>query len=337
MKKQALLWEKLEKNRVRCYLCTHECRIADSSYGICAVRQNIGGSLYTLFYGEAIAARADPIEKKPLYHFLPGSRSYSIATVGCNFQCSFCQNWQISQITKPEVSTPMGISLMPEKVVQEAKKHDCKSISYTYTEPTIFFEYAYDTARLAKEQGIRNIFITNGYMTKQALDIIGPYLDAANVDLKSFKDSYYRNVCKATLKPVLDSISHLYELDIWVEITTLIIPGENDSTSELAEIAGFIAQVSEDIPWHISRFHPEYKFNGSQPTPLETMEMAREIGMERGLHYVYLGNIPEASDTYCPYCGHMMINRSHVGCIESKLVGGKCPACGHEIAGIWSP
>ena len=335
MRKEALLWEKMDQNRVHCYLCAHQCQIADSSYGVCSVRQNVGGTLYTLFYGDAIAAHVDPIEKKPFYHFMPGSYSFSIATIGCNFQCSFCQNWQISQVAKERGKAPGGMKLMPERVVEEAIANGCQSISYTYTEPTIFFEYAFDTAKLASGRGIKNVFVTNGYMTEQAIDMISPYLDAANVDLKSFSESYYRKLCKAKLRPVLDTIAYLRKRDIWVEVTTLIIPGENDSPKEMAEIADFIARVDRDIPWHISRFHPDYKLTKAEPTPMETMEKARQIGKEHGLHYVYLGNVMNEPDTYCPYCGNLLISRRYFGYEKSALQDGKCPRCKHEIKGIW--
>jgi pyruvate formate lyase activating enzyme len=335
MKKEALLWGKLDQSRVHCYLCAHHCHIADSSYGVCSVRQNIDGTLYTLFYGDAIAAHVDLIEKKPFYHFLPGSYSFSIATVGCNFQCAFCQNWQISQMSKEMGSAPGAMELMPEMVIKEAVKNQCRSISYTYTEPTIFFEYALDTARLAKGRGIYNVFVTNGYMTKQAIDTISPFLDAANVDLKSFSESYYRKLCKAKLKPVLDSIAYLRQKNVWVEITTLVIPGKNDSPEEMTEIADFIASVDRDVPWHISRFHPDYKLTNSQPTPLETMEKARDIGKKRGLRYVYLGNVMNEPHTYCPYCGNLLISRRYFGFEKSNLSDGKCPHCEHEIKGVW--
>ncbi|MBE0480035.1 MAG: AmmeMemoRadiSam system radical SAM enzyme, partial [Dehalococcoidia bacterium] len=256
MKKKAMLWEKTDEGKVHCFLCSHHCRIADTRVGVCGVRRNEAGELHTLVYAATISANVDPIEKKPLYHFLPGSTSYSIATIGCNFQCGFCQNWQISQAARQEGGLVSGYEMMPGEVVKEAQRFKCASISYTYTEPTIFFEYAYDTSRLAREAGLRNVFVTNGFMTREALDTIQPYLDAANVDLKSFREDYYKTICKARLKPVLDSITYMKELGIWVEVTTLIVPGSNDSEEELNDIAGFIAALDRDIPWHISRFHP---------------------------------------------------------------------------------
>jgi pyruvate formate lyase activating enzyme len=334
MQKEAMLYKALENDKVQCLLCAHECKIAPSKYGICGVRQNVDGTLQTLVYGNAIAANVDPIEKKPLYHFLPGSKSYSIATAGCNFKCGFCQNWNISQLSAKDGAIP-GQALVPQKVVNEAKETGCASISYTYTEPTIFFEYAYDTAVLAKESGLYNVFVTNGYMTKQALDMIKPYLDAANVDLKSFRDEYYRKYCKAKLEPVLTSIKYMRELGIWVEVTTLVIPGENDSDAELNDIAGFIAQVDMDIPWHISRFHPDYRFTDHGATPVETLHRAKEIGRENGLHYVYLGNVASDSDTYCHSCGNSLIKRSYLNGTTPGIKDSLCASCGSTIAGVW--
>lgn len=334
MKKEALLYDKLGDGKVQCRLCAHRCNVAEGRFGFCGVRKNEGASLYTYVYGEIIAAHADPIEKKPLYHFLPGSKAYSIATIGCNFRCGFCQNWQISQASTREGDLNT-YELKPEEVVREAKKNGCQSISYTYTEPTIFFEYAYDTARLAKKEGLYNNFVTNGYMGKEALDTIKPYLDAANVDLKSFRDDFYTKNCKAHLQPVLDSIKRMKELGIWVEVTTLIIPGENDSEKELSEIAHFIADIDKDIPWHISRFHPNYKFTDYSPSPVETLKKAEEIGKKHGLHYVYLGNVAEGGNTYCYNCNAPLVKRGYFAAEEINIEDGKCRSCGSKIQGLW--
>ena len=336
MNKEAMFWDELDERRVHCHLCAHECKIPESKFGICGVRQNIGGRLFTQVYGETIAAHVDPIEKKPLYHFLPGSLSFSIATIGCNFKCGFCQNWQISQARIPDGGLRASNPLMPEQVVEEARKYKCQSISYTYTEPTIYFEYAYDTARLAKAAGLANVFVTNGYMTRRALETIRPYLDAANVDLKSFKDASYKKSCQARLAPVLETIASMKELDIWVEVTTLVVPGENDSDAELGEIAGFLSGIDADIPWHISRFHPDYKFMDHEATPVETLRRAREIGLAKGLHYIYLGNVPEGANTYCPRCREVVVERRYMGVDRLHLKDGRCPACGAGISGRWS-
>jgi pyruvate formate lyase activating enzyme len=335
MIKEARLWEKLDDQKVHCCLCAHGCKIAESKFGICGVRQNRQGTLYTMIYADVIAAHVDPIEKKPLYHFLPGSQSFSIATIGCNFKCGFCQNWQISQTSTKNGFTHSRREVPPEKVLEEARKNECRSISYTYTEPTIFFEYALDTARLAHEAGLYNVFVTNGYMTRQALEMIRPYLDAANVDLKSFSDDSYKKSCKARLQPVLDTISAMKALGVWVEVTTLVIPGENDSDDELRQIAEFIAGVDHMIPWHISRFHPDYEFRDHVATPIETLLKAREIGRGAGLCYIYLGNVPEGTDTNCQGCGDRVIERRYMGLKDCRLESGRCPTCGTGIEGVW--
>ena len=337
MKKEAMLYEKLENDRVHCYLCAHQCRILPPQFGVCGVRQNVDGKLYTLVYGDVIAAQTDPVEKKPLYHFLPGTSSYSIATIGCNFSCGFCQNWRISQKSKKDISNSAEIEMLPMHVVRNATECGSASISYTYTEPTIFFEYAYDTARLAKEIGIYNIFVTNGYMTEQAIDTILPFLDAANIDLKSFRKEYYVKNCKARLQPVLDTIKRMKDRGIWIEITTLVIPGENDSRAELEDIAGFISVIDKNIPWHISRFHPDYKFGDYTETPPDTLEKALKIGKDCGLRYVYMGNVSGGQDTYCHNCNQLLVKRSFLGIEKFNISDDKCQFCRAEIDGVWKP
>lgn len=333
--KEALLYEKIENNLVHCYLCAHHCRIPDNKFGFCGVRQNQGGVLYTYTYGSVIAAHIDPIEKKPLYHFLPGSSSFSIATIGCNFRCGFCQNWEISQQSfKEGIGMQSGDELSPEEIVEEAVANQCQSISYTYTEPTIFFEYALDIAKLAREKGLYNIFVTNGYMTAECLDMVRPYLNAANVDLKFFRDSAYKKTCVATLQPVLDSIKLMHKLGIWVEITTLVVPGENDSEEELSDIARFIASIDKHIPWHISRFHPDYKFNKHAITPDETLKKAQELGVEAGLNYIYVGNVYGwGNDTYCHKCKTLLIKREGFGILRYNIKEQRCIHCGEIIPG----
>jgi len=300
------------------------------------MRQNVKGELWTCAYANIAAGNVDPIEKKPLYHFLPGTSSFSIATIGCNFRCSFCQNWAISQKSAKNFADN-GYELNPEEVVQEALNSGCKSISYTYTEPTIFFEYAYDTARVAAENGIKNIFVTNGYMTEKAIEEISPYLDAVNVDLKFFSDTSYRNICKGKLQPVLDSVRNMKQRGIWVEVTTLVVPGLNDSDEELTGMAEFIADVGQDIPWHISRFHPDYKYTEAVPTPIATLEKAYEIGRKAGLEYIYLGNVLAGGKTFCPRCNYVLVDREIVSNeMEKDLIkNGACPKCGTEISGVW--
>ena len=334
--KEALLYKKLDKTKVHCFLCAHHCRITDGKFGFCGVRQNIDGVLYTHAYGKVIASHIDPIEKKPLYHFLPGSTSFSIATIGCNFRCGFCQNWEISQSRFGDKTYLSGQELFPKDVVNEALINKCKSISYTYTEPTIFFEYALDTAKIAKQRGLYNNFVTNGFMTRECLLMIRPYLDAANVDLKFFRDESYRKVCSGALSPVLDSIRLMHELGIWVEITTLIVPQENDSQDELSGIAKFIAGVDKNIPWHVSGFHPDYKFTDHEATPVKTLETAQRLGQEAGLQYIYLGNVQGfGNNTYCPSCKKLLISREIFSVLENNIKQGKCLFCNADIPGIF--
>lgn len=336
MQREAFLYEKLEEMRVRCSLCAHHCSLKPSQYGICGVRQNVDGTLYTVVYGEPIARHVDPIEKKPLYHFLAGSSSYSIAAMGCNFRCGFCQNWQISQRSKRDNARLANQEVEPARIVREAVGSKCRSISYTYTEPTVFFEYAYDTARLAKDAGLYNTFVTNGFMTKKTLEMIRPYLDAANVDLKSFRDDFYVKICGGRLQPVLDSITTMKGMGIWVEITTLVIPDANDGDEELHEIARFISELDCDIPWHLSRFHPDYKFAGrNQATPLSSLQNAEKIGRSHGLRYVYLGNVAADVNTYCFRCGRLLIDRSIYSATRNSIRSGTCPDCGSSIGGLW--
>ena len=303
---------------------------------MCRVRENRGGKLYSLVYEKAIAKNIDPVEKKPFFHFLPGSSSLSIATVGCNFRCSYCQNFDISQVVRDN-GRMVGEDISPEELVKYAVRYDCKSISYTYTEPTIFLEYAYDTACIAKEKGIRNNFVTNGYMTEEALEFFHPDLDAANVDLKAFTDKFYVEMCGGKLEPVLSSIAKMKSLGVWVEVTTLIIPTMNDSPVELRQIAEFIKSVGEDIPWHVSRFHPTYKVNGIDSTSVETLKKAREIGLSAGLRYVYTGNIPgdDGENTYCYGCKRLLIRRHGFNVLENAIVDGKCPQCDAVIDGVF--
>ena len=335
----AALWEVWRGGpRVHCYLCAHHCRIEPGHWGLCGVRQNQDGVLYTAVYGCPVSTAVDPIEKKPLFHFLPGTLSYSLATVGCNFACRFCQNADISQMPRDQ-GRVIGEQLSPQEVVSAALFAKCRSIAYTYTEPTIFFEYARDCARLATTAGLKNVFVTNGYMTAQALDDIDGDLHAANVDLKAFSDDFYRAVVGARLKPVLDSIRRMWEMGVWVEVTTLLIPGRNDGEAELHQLAAFLASLSPDIPWHVSRFHPTYRMLDLPPTPLASVERALRIGRQEGLRYVYGGNVPGQSSesTVCPACGKEVISRQGFSVREVQTEGGRCRYCGEKIAGIIDP
>ena len=333
MLREAMCYTRKDGRKVLCLLCRHNCLISDGAFGICGVRENRQGTLYTHAYGDLIAAHIDPIEKKPIFHLLPGSRSYSIAAIGCNFHCGFCQNWQISQAKEARRLGLNSIAASVEDIVSRAEQNRCRSISYTYTEPTIFFEYAYEASRLAKERGLYNIFVTNGYMTDEALELIRPYLDAANVDLKAYSDDYYKKVCGAKLEGVLASIRKMKELGFWIEITTLVLPGMNDSKKELESLASFIAGVGVEIPWHISRFHPDYKMTDLRATPIATMEMAQRIGKDAGLRYVYPGNLQEEENTYCRNCGELLIQRLGFSVLENRLRDTKCPKCGTIMDG----
>ena len=337
--KEAMLYERFEDGRVRCMLCAHRCHINPGKRGVCGVRENREGALYSLVYGNAISVAVDPIEKKPLYHYLPGTQALSIATVGCNFRCDFCQNANISQASK-ERSGWEGWArpLTPQQVVDLAQQRGCASIAYTYTEPTIFFEYAYDTATLAAPRGIKNIFVTNGYMTAEALDTIGGDLHAANVDLKSYRDEFYRRLCGGRLQPVLDSIQKMHQDGVWVEVTTLLIPGENDTDEELQDIARFLVAIDPDIPWHISRFVPHYQMLDHPFTPVASIHRAVEIGYQEGLHYVYAGNVPgdRYEQTRCPHCGEVVVQRRGYH-IHNRLAAKQCPACRQELAFVVEP
>lgn len=336
MDHEALLYEKQEDRCVRCALCSHRCRIEPGKRGICAVRENREGVLVSLVYGALIAENVDPIEKKPLFHCLPGSRSYSIATAGCNFCCSFCQNHEISQMPREE-GRIVGRRRTPEEVVEATLRSGSKSIAYTYTEPTVYFEFAHDTAVIAKSKGIRNVFVTNGYMTPEMLRMAAPWLDAANVDLKAFRDDFYRSQCGARLEPVLENLRLMKELGIWVEVTTLLIPGLNDSDVELRDLAGFVRSLGPETPWHVSRFHPRYRMTEKGPTPAEAIHRAAAIGKAAGLKYVYSGNIPgdAGENTACAACGQLLIGRYGFSVERQDLAGSACPRCGAPLDGIF--
>lgn len=336
---EALFWERGKGTTVHCLLCRQDCHIVDGLRGLCGVRENRGGTLYTLVYGLSVAEHVDPIEKKPLYHFYPGSRSYSIATVGCNFRCKHCQNFGISQIPR-ESHTIVGDPLPPEQVVKQALANDCRSIAYTYTEPTIYFEYAFDTAVLARQAGLANLFVSNGYITTPPLEQIAPYLDAANIDLKSFDPKIHRELTGAHLDGVLAGLRDYRRLGIWLEVTTLVIPGINDSDDELAAMAGFICnELGSDTPWHVTAFFPTHQLHDYPATPAHTLQRAHQLGLAAGLRYVYQGNLSsgEGENTFCPGCGDTVISRHgfHVG--QMALRNGCCRSCGAVIAGIGLP
>ena len=333
--KEALCYEKLDEGKVHCFLCAQHCHIKPGKRGKCGVRENREGQLWSLVYGKLIAQHIDPIEKKPLYHFYPGTRSYSIATVGCNFRCSFCQNADISQAPR-EYKTIYGNDVPAETVVEEAEQNGCATISYTYTEPTIFMEYALDVAKRAHDVGIGNVFVSNGFMTEQSLAVIVPFLDAANVDLKAFTNTFYADQCGARLEPVLKTIEGMKKAGVWLEVTTLLIPGLNTDPDELRRLAGFLVDLDPGIPWHISRFYPTYKLTDRPSTPVSTLHMARDIGREAGLHYVYTGNVPgdNGENTYCHQCGNLLLERFGFSLRRRGIQAGKCTHCDTEVGGV---
>jgi pyruvate formate lyase activating enzyme len=329
--KQALFTTPLVDDIVQCNLCPHHCTIKPGETGICRVRKNIDGTLFSLVYGHPVSQNIDPVEKKPLFHFYPGSRTYSVATVGCNLKCKHCQNADISQLhEEPRFSTEIS----PDTIVRAALNQKTQSISYTYTEPTIFYEYAYDIALLAHDHGLKNIFVTNGYIEDEPLRHIAPFLDAANIDLKAMSDKFYKSICGARLKPVLDAIKTYVDLGIWVEITTLIIPGYNDDEQELNDIAQFIYDINPEIPWHVTGFSPTYQLTDAAPTTVSMLEKAVHIGKETGLFYVYPGNRGFGEHTMCPVCGKELIRRDGYRISTNKIENNTCPDCRAKISGI---
>jgi pyruvate formate lyase activating enzyme len=334
--KEAMFYETMPEGWVRCNLCNHQCKIKEGKRGICGVRENRRGTLYSLVYGKVIAEHIDPIEKKPLFNFMPGSRAFSIGTVGCNFHCKHCQNSDISQYPHEHGGEIIGKKYTPEEIVEAAKTAGCETIAYTYNEPTVFYEFAYDTAILVNKAGMKNIFVSNGYMSSEAERHISSYLDAINVDIKTFSDKSYKEICGARLEPVLETIKLMKALGVWVEVTTLIIPGLNNGEEELRHIAHFVKEIGPEVPWHVTRFYPAYKYLDRPPTPLATLDRAREIGFEEGLRYVYEGNVPGegGENTNCCACGAMLIERHGLGLLRNRVKDGKCPECGARIDGV---
>ncbi len=356
---EARFYAPLSRQRVLCTLCPHDCRIPEGARGACAVRYNHAGKLYTLVYDKLVAREVNPIEKKPLFHFHPGSFAYSVSTVGCNLRCSFCQNWQISQWPKahlprhlqasqdrgPDLICPqlaaleremLGEPVTPESIVHAALASGCASISYTFTEPTIFYELAYDTALLAGQRGLLNNFVSNGFISEAPLRALAAVLDGVNVDLKFFREESYRRISRARLQPVLDAIRLYHELGVWVEVTTLVIPGLNDSEQELTQIAEFICSVGAEIPWHVTRFYPAYQLLDRAPTGIPILRRARAIGLAAGLRYVYEGNVPGegGENTYCYQCQELLIERYGFAVTRNRIRNHVCPACGAHIDGL---
>ncbi len=325
-------YETLQNNKIKCILCRHYCQLKEGQIGICGVNKNENGKLINLVYSHPSALNVDPVEKKPLFHFLPGTLALSLGTVGCNFACPFCQNWGISQSKNIDKS----VSISPTQMVELAKKYKCSSIAYTYNEPTIFYPYAKDIGVLAKEQGIKNIFVSNGFESPAVVKDMANWLDGANIDLKSWDEKYYKKVLKGGLEAVKDTLRLMISEGIWVEVTTLLIEGDNDSQKELEEMATFIAdELGRFVPWHLSAFHPDYKMKDHDYTKVETLKKAYNIAKKAGLYYVYLGNVSLPQDTYCPKCGELLIDRSGYNVTLNKIKNTKCPKCKREIEGVW--
>ncbi|WP_446010188.1 AmmeMemoRadiSam system radical SAM enzyme [Candidatus Electrothrix sp.] len=334
---EASLYTQEEERRISCALCHHHCQINPGKRGRCGVRENRDGRLYSLVYGRLIAEHVDPVEKKPFYHFLPTSRSYSIATVGCNFSCLHCQNHQISQYPHTHQGKITGSMRTPKEVVQAAEQAGCQSISYTYVEPSIFYEFARDCMELAHEQGLANLFVSNGYMSRECCQELAPLLDGINIDIKAFSENFYRKICKASLQPVLDTVCLLRESGVWVEMTTLLIPGLNDTPDELTALASFIHSVDPAIPWHVTGFYPTYKMLDRAPTSADSLRMARQIGLDAGLRFVYQGNASsgDGENTLCPSCHTELITRTGFIVQSNRLQDGRCPKCQESLEGRW--
>jgi len=330
----ARYYKALPNNMVQCLLCPRQCILSEGQRGVCRVRENINGQLYTLNYGKAVAVHLDPIEKKPLFHFLPGSLAFSIAAAGCNLRCVFCQNWQISQVF-PEDAQYQNLS--PEEVVEKALAAGAQSIAYTYSEPIVFYEYMLETAKLARQKGLKNVVITAGYINPEPLRELCQYVDAIKVDLKAFRQDFYDKMTGGQVEVILRNLKIIKEEGVWLEIVNLIIPGENDSPEEIRQMAEWIKKnLGEDVPLHFTRFYPMYKLQNLPPTPEETLKRAREIALEAGLKYVYTGNIGDSvtESTYCPGSGALAIQRQGYFVLQNSLQDGHCPD-GEAIPGVW--
>lgn len=338
MLKAAKLVRKLKDEVVQCRVCEHYCVLQPEEWGRCGVRVNQAGTLYSQVYAESIATHVDPIEKKPLFHFLPGAKALSIGTYGCNMHCKWCQNWQISQTRSTTETKFLGERLTPQDLVTIAKERNIETIAYTYNEPTVFFEYSYDTAKLAHAAGIKNVYVSNGFMSQEALDAIAPYLDGINIDLKGFTEALYEDYTASRLEPVKRNIRTIAQnTDIWLEVTTLVIPDLNDSDAELSAAAAWLAAINPEIPWHVSAFHPAYQMRDRPRTSNATLERAYAIGKAAGLKFVYVGNIVDASreSTHCPACDELLIQRHGFHTRAKWTTPGICHKCGRAIPGVW--
>ncbi|MHB2154224.1 AmmeMemoRadiSam system radical SAM enzyme [Calditrichota bacterium GD2] len=333
--REARFYEKLAHKKIRCKLCPRECVIDDRERGYCGARENRNGTYYTLVYARPCTYHLDPIEKKPLFHFLPGSAAFSIATAGCNLNCKFCQNWQISQVTPEQVNS---YYLPPEKIADMARDYRARSIAYTYSEPTIFYEYMYDTAIAGRQRNIKSVVITAAFIEQEPLKELCKVVDAIKVDLKAFSQKYYAEIVRGELKPVLQAMQTIVEQDTWLEIVYLVVPTLNDSEKEIKNLAQFVKEyMHPEVPIHFTRFYPQYLLKNLPPTPVSTLERCKAIADAEGLKYVYIGNVPghSAENTYCPNCGAMLIERTGFLVRQMKVVNNRCPQCGLKIPGIW--
>lgn len=336
VKVEASFYEKLPNRKIKCQLCPKECVIDDRERGYCGVRENSDGIYYTLVHSKPCSIAPDPIEKKPFFHFLPGTLAFSTATVGCNMDCKYCQNWQISQI-RPEQSRNYDIT--PEQMVELAKEYDCPSIAYTYSEPVIFYEYMLDTAKVGQKQGVRNVMISNGYILPKPMQELLPYLDAVKIDLKAYTEKFYKEICDGELKPVLDAIKQIHKDGTWLEIVYLVVPTLNDSETELRGLSTWIYnEIGPDVPLHFSRFHPQYKLKNLPSTPVKTLQTAADIASDCGIKFVYIGNVAgdKRESTYCPECGKLLIRRVGYTILQHNIKNGKCNSCETPIPGVWS-
>jgi pyruvate formate lyase activating enzyme len=332
---EARWYEKIPHKKVKCTLCPRECVVDDRERGYCGVRENWDGIYYTLVHSKPCTYHVDPIEKKPLFHFLPGTTAFSIATVGCNVDCQFCQNWQISQI-RPEQAD--NLDLPPSRVAQLTRESKARSIAYTYSEPVVFAEYMNDCAVAGNERGIKSVMISNGYIQEKPMRELAEVLSAVKIDLKAFTEKYYQDIVVGELKPVLDTLELLRKLNVWTEIVYLVVPTLNDSDKEFRDLSKWIIdQLGIEVPVHFTRYYPQYKLQNLPPTPVKTLERARDIAMSEGIKYVYVGNVPNhpGEHTYCPSCGTILIKRHGYWIQENKIQNNGCPDCKHPVPGIW--
>ncbi|MEE9293710.1 MAG: AmmeMemoRadiSam system radical SAM enzyme [Phycisphaerae bacterium] len=333
---EAMFWEKLDENKIKCVLCPRECEVAEVERGYCGVRENRGGKYQTLVYGALCSANVDPIEKKPLFHYLPGTTAFSIATAGCNIECKFCQNWQISQFRPEQINSTL---VQPDRLVAACKSRGCPTIAYTYTEPVIFYEYMHDAAALAREHGVGSVMISNGYIQEKPLRQLCRHLTGVKIDFKAFSDKFYAETCAGELKPVLKTFEILKDIGIWFELVVLIIPTLNDSSDEIKQMSEWVLKhLGPDVPMHFTRFHPTYRITNLPRTPVSTLERCRKIALDAGVHYVYAGNVPmhPGENTYCHHCHNELIRRTGFRVRSNQIQDGKCPKCGTSIPGVWS-